>query len=515
MPAERRKEFKPRRNYCIMSEGARDAIPFLKKVSKDAGNVLLVTSAHPNKLKEDYGLEGVDIMWVTDEPSKEIKSVAPGRMKFEMSKDLLAFISSNDRGVIFLEGIEFLILINGFDEVLKFVKQILDKSSGKGITAMVSINPKSIAEAQFMMFRNRFDDSGWTNEFKLAGESDYDIPHLPNIPILQKAEPEKPPEAPEPEKKREPVEASEEEEEKKRPGSSKRAPTGVPGFDVLIEGGIPRGSAVLLQGPPGVERDSFWIQFIAEALRSGESAIVTVSSTSPDELRTKFRNFGIDLKKYEDERKIIIIDWYSYRNERILGIEERGVVYRCSKGLTNLEIAMTKAMRVSMVKGQRTCAVIDVLSSAITSLKFDPVYKFAQALRAKFRKYTVTAMFLLDRGTHEKEQVASLQQVFDGVIDIERERVGTKMERHVAVLAMEGTYFESEYFPIGLTKEKGIHVIGTEKMEASKEEVKPVAPPKAEKKEVPEEELKPNVAPKIERKEAPRERATPVIPLKI
>jgi len=475
MTGEKKKIFKPRRNYCISCEGVHEAIRFLRKVAKDEGPVLLLTSVHPNKLREDYRLEGVDTIWITEEPSKEIKSVAPGRMKFEMSKEILGFISSHERGIIFLEGLEFLIQINGFDEVLKFIKQILDKASGRGITTIVSINPRSIPESQFMMLKDRFDDSGRVDEFRVPGEPEEEIPYLPEIPIKKPgdASQKQTPQEPDSEKPGEGDGENKPQEKKEETSKTKRVPLGVPGFDALIEGGIPRGNAVLLQGPPGVERDTFWMEFIANRLKDDESVIVTLSSTSPDEFREKVKGFGVEIQKYEDDGRVIIIDWYSHRNERIMGIEERGAVYRCSKGLTNLEIALTKGLRLLSDRGRKVCAVIDVLSPAITVLKFDPVYKFAQTLRAKLRKYGVTSLFLLDRGTHEKEEVASLHQIFDGVIDIERERIGSKIERRVAILSMEGTYFESEYYPLGLTKEKGIHVIHEKPEEPVSEKERP------------------------------------------
>src|SRR5881628_2697897 len=60
-----------------------------------------------------------------------------------------------------------------------------------------------------------------------------------------------------------------------------RIPSGVPGFDSLVEGGIPAGLAVIVQGPAGREKDRFLFQFVVEGLRGGGSALVVLSSVSP------------------------------------------------------------------------------------------------------------------------------------------------------------------------------------------------------------------------------------------
>ena len=59
--------------------------------------------------------------------------------------------------------------------------------------------------------------------------------------------------------------------------------TGVDGFDPIVGGGLPEGASVILQGPPGNEKDMFGLQFLAEGLRSGDAVLIAVSSTSPEQ----------------------------------------------------------------------------------------------------------------------------------------------------------------------------------------------------------------------------------------
>ncbi|HLF07061.1 MAG TPA: DUF835 domain-containing protein, partial [Thermoplasmata archaeon] len=135
-----KEDFRLGRNYCIAVDDKSEAVRFVKRVlgAHADAQCLMVTSSHPRKLTEDYGLKDIDVIWVTDEPSKELKSIQPSRMKFELTKDLLSFVATKENGVVFLEGIEYLILVNGFDAVLAFVKQIADKTAARGHTLLVS-----------------------------------------------------------------------------------------------------------------------------------------------------------------------------------------------------------------------------------------------------------------------------------------------------------------------------------------------------------------------------------------
>ncbi len=230
---------------------------------------------------------------------------------------------------------------------------------------------------------------------------------------------------------------------------------GIDGLCELIETGIPQGASVILQTPSGPERDLFMMGFIKEGLQSDGAVIISLSMNSPDEFKnTHLANFGISREKvaeYEEKGKIKILDWYSFKNERIQGIEEVGSVIKCSKALTNVEIALNKVLR--SVEGPCSRAMIDVLSPALKVFDFETVYKFAQTIRAKFKKEGVTSLFVVDREMHDQRTLSSLHRVFDGVIDIERERVGNKLESRLGILAMSGAFFLQEYRTIKTSKE--------------------------------------------------------------
>jgi len=53
-----------------------------------------------------------------------------------------------------------------------------------------------------------------------------------------------------------------------------RCPTGIPEFDKLLEGGLPRGSVVILAGAPGTGKTIFSAKFIYEgAVRYDEPGV--------------------------------------------------------------------------------------------------------------------------------------------------------------------------------------------------------------------------------------------------
>ena len=73
------------------------------------------------------------------------------------------------------------------------------------------------------------------------------------------------------------------------PPSELRHPTGVPGLDEIMGGGIPAGDVVMLVGPAGSGKTTFATQFVSEAGRRGEAAVVAVFEEQPDEYLARVR----------------------------------------------------------------------------------------------------------------------------------------------------------------------------------------------------------------------------------
>ena len=74
-----------------------------------------------------------------------------------------------------------------------------------------------------------------------------------------------------------------EQQAQRRPQSAERLPTGVPGLDELMGGGIPVGDALMLGGPAGSGKTTFATQFVAEGLRRGQPAVIVVFEEYPEE----------------------------------------------------------------------------------------------------------------------------------------------------------------------------------------------------------------------------------------
>src|SRR5688572_22490610 len=105
-------------------------------------------------------------------------------------------------------------------------------------------------------------------------------------------------------------------------------PTGLGVLDGLLGGGIPRGASVILQGPQGEEKERIAWRFLRSGWEAGESAVVLLSSISPRTFRERLSALGVAVKELEESKRLVLVDWFSYREETVTDIQVEGSVLK-------------------------------------------------------------------------------------------------------------------------------------------------------------------------------------------
>ena len=93
-----------------------------------------------------------------------------------------------------------------------------------------------------------------------------------------------------------------------------RVKTGIPGFDELIEGGVPKGFNVLITGPPGAGKSIFGMQYLYNGALSGEAGIYISLDSPKENMIAQAKQFGWDFEKFEREN---LITFFSIPPDRV------------------------------------------------------------------------------------------------------------------------------------------------------------------------------------------------------
>ncbi len=100
----------------------------------------------------------------------------------------------------------------------------------------------------------------------------------------------------------------------------KRVDTGIPGLDDFLEGGYPKGFAVVVTGPPGTGKTTFSMQFLMEGVKNNERCIFFSFEERAQQLVQHFMRFGWDVGKYIDDGYLEIFGISMLTSEEMMEI---------------------------------------------------------------------------------------------------------------------------------------------------------------------------------------------------
>jgi KaiC/GvpD/RAD55 family RecA-like ATPase len=226
-------------------------------------------------------------------------------------------------------------------------------------------------------------------------------------------------------------------------------------MDGILGGGIPDGSMVLLLGPPGSEKYHFAFQFIAEGLRKGDAGLVTVSTMSIKEAKSRLANLKVNLSSSETKNLLKYVDWYTHKSKAIVGMDEYGSVFVPSKDIANLDIAlMASVSKLEFSPTKR--GIFDVITTSLGMYSLSEVTEFLQRQKSRLSKEGITSIFIVESGAHDEKVLSTLRHISDGVISLTKDERGGL---YIQVLSMEGVKFDATIYPVQLSK-KGITIAG-------------------------------------------------------
>src|SRR3954452_5966545 len=92
-------------------------------------------------------------------------------------------------------------------------------------------------------------------------------------------------------------------------GSTVRLQTGIPGFDSITNGGVPKGRATLVVGTSGTGKTIFGLQFLAAGARQfGQKGVLVTFEEAPEDLVKNAESFGWGLTDLVADDVFRIVD---------------------------------------------------------------------------------------------------------------------------------------------------------------------------------------------------------------
>ncbi|MBR9991349.1 MAG: circadian clock protein KaiC [Gemmatimonadetes bacterium] len=231
----------------------------------------------------------------------------------------------------------------------------------------------------------------------------------------------------------------------------KKLETGIPSFDAIAKGGLPRNRTTLVSGTAGSGKTVFAMQFLAAGIRDGdENGVFVTFEESAKDIRENMGSFGWDLEGWEQQKKLAFVDASpDPETEQVeSGSFDLGAL------LARVENAINKvgAKRVAV---DSLGAVFSQFSDQ--SIVRRELFRIASALK----KLGVTAVMTAERTSDYgpiarfgvEEFIADNVMVLRNVLDSEKRR------RTVEILKFRGTDHQKGEFPFTIVSKGGMVVI--------------------------------------------------------
>ncbi len=199
---------------------------------------------------------------------------------------------------------------------------------------------------------------------------------------------------------------------------------GIYGLESKI-GRIGQGLSLVLEVSPGELREHVKIQFISQNLKKGMSAVVLLSRNSPEEFLENLRSNGVDTGKCIQEDRLIIVDWYTHKRKRVLGIEEDANIIRSSRDILNVCISVNKALK-KISDTDNKIAYLDVVTEAVNLFSWEKTKDYILDIMNKFQENDFTTLYLTDK-MNEDANTSSFHSSINGILKIFKENNIPKM----------------------------------------------------------------------------------------
>jgi circadian clock protein KaiC len=232
-------------------------------------------------------------------------------------------------------------------------------------------------------------------------------------------------------------------------GGVDKMPTGIPGFDSILEGGMPKDRTLLIAGSTGTGKTVFTNEFIYRGITEyKENGVYVTFEERPDDLIKNVRNFGWDFDKLIKENKLAFVD---------VSPEKTSVKVTGEYDLSSL----IERIKYAVKKVNAKRVAIDALSMLFSrfqdkELIRDTIFMICDELKSMGVTSMITAE-KPDGQTNSFSRYGVEEYVVDGVVELWVETGQQQFLRKMFIKKLRGTGYRSGTIEFEITN-KGLEV---------------------------------------------------------
>ncbi len=238
-----------------------------------------------------------------------------------------------------------------------------------------------------------------------------------------------------------------------------RVPTGIPGFDELIEGGFIENDVILLTGGPGAGKSTFGSQYLYSGITDyNEPGVYITFEETPARIMRNMWRHGWDMERLRKENKLRIIraDPIAYGRyiKRTMDDDDSG----------DHENATLETVLKQIYASIKEIGAKRLFIDSLTSLKISPNPVNVRHIILEFIKNVESfdcTTLITSEISKDPEDFSVEEYLAEGVICLKVFRIGGERIRSLEILKMRGVKHDEVLRPYVIT-DKGIFVYSSD-----------------------------------------------------
>ncbi len=135
------------RSYLVLESRPRRAPTLFRELGGRPGGLFL-TTVFPPRLRDSGGLTEVSLVWLSEAGGWE-DTLNPKTLEYEVAARVDRQLKSDRPGALGIDGVSYLVSVNGLEKVEKFLKTTLDIAASRDVSIVATLAPGALeAKAQ-------------------------------------------------------------------------------------------------------------------------------------------------------------------------------------------------------------------------------------------------------------------------------------------------------------------------------------------------------------------------------
>ncbi len=211
--------------------------------------------------------------------------------------------------------------------------------------------------------------------------------------------------------------------------SKKRLSTGSRGIDLILSGGVPQGTILLLEGPPGIGKRDIACHFLKKGRENSEKLALAYRGYGPNEIGA----FSDGSSMCPKDISLIECSGDSLAPANI----------RCNVGEL---FTVADAIKSYAKKNTGGRIVIDIMSDISMLHTPQQAYKFLSQIVSVLKATKTTCILIVDEGMQDQSALVSVEHACDVVVQLRLWEEGLNVTPVARIKKFTNETFDRDYF---------------------------------------------------------------------